>query len=214
MSQPERRYGRWVGALALVILVLITLNTVLTKPNGATGIAPGAMLPPFAVPLATGDLQGDANIATRADDGEAGTRPACTVRGPRILNICALYERGPVVLALFVDSGSCARIVAELQRLAPEFPDVRFAAVSVKGDRGALRKLVRAQRIGFPVGIDNDGAVATLYKVASCPQVTFAYPGGVAQGKALLLSPSPAALRARVAELVAGARERGWRPRP
>src|ERR1700749_3968885 len=175
MSPPDRRYGRWVGVLALVILALITLNTVLTKPNGAAGLAAAAALPPFAVPLVTSDLQGDADIATHADDGQAGKHPACSLRGPRILNICQLYERGPVVLALFVDEGSCARVLTDMQTLAPSFPAVRFAAVSIKGDRTALRALVHSRRLSFPVGIDSDGALATLYKVASCPQITFAY---------------------------------------
>jgi hypothetical protein len=208
MSPPSRRYGRWVGVLALVILALITLNTVLTKPNGAAGLAPGATLPPFALPLVTGNLQGDADIATHADDGEAGKHPACTLRGPRILNVCQLYERGPLVLALFVDLGACARILSDMQTLVPSFPGVRFAAVSIKGNRAALRALVHSRRLSFPVGIDNDGALATLYKVASCPQVTFAYPGGVVQGKPLLFRPPLAALRARVSELAAAARAR------
>jgi AhpC/TSA family len=219
MSQPDRpsqfdrpidrRYGRWIGVLALVILALITLNTVLTKPIGAAGLAPGTQLPPFAVPLATGDLQGAANVATHANDGPA-KRPACSVRGPRILNVCELYEAGPLVLALFVDEGSCPRILVEMQALAPEFPGVRFAAVSIKGHRGELRALVREHGLSFPVGIDEEGTLATLYKVASCPQVTFAYPGGVAQGKAFLLAPPLATLRARVRELVAGAHARDW----
>jgi len=206
---PNRHYGRWVGALGLVILVLITLNTVLTKPNGAAGLAAGARLPPFALPLVTSDLQGDADIATHADDGEAGKHPACTLRGPRILNICQLYERGPVVLALFVDDGDCPRILTDMQTLAPSFPAVRFAAVSIKGSRAALRALVRGHRLSFPVGIDSDGVLATLYKVASCPQITFAYAGGIAEGKPLLLLPSLASLRARVAALLAASRARG-----
>jgi hypothetical protein len=213
MSPPSRRYGRWVGVLALVILALITLNTVLTTPNGAAGLAPGSALPPFALPLVTGNLQGDADIATHADDGEAGTHPACTVRGPRILNICQLYEAGPVVLTLFVDSGACARILTDMQALLPSFPGVRFAAVSIKGSRAQLRALVHNRRLSFPIGIDNDGALATLYKVASCPQVTFAYPGGVVQGKPLLLRPPLTRLRARIGELVGAARARGWRTR-
>ncbi|HVR05156.1 MAG TPA: hypothetical protein VMS02_03885 [Solirubrobacteraceae bacterium] len=212
MSSPGRRYGWWVGALALVFLALITLNTVLTPSNGAGGIAPGKTLAPFAVPLATGNLTGDANIATHADDGEAGRRPACSVRGPLILNICQLYEQGPVVLALFVDGGSCTRVLDEMQALAPDFPQVRFAAVSIKGERAALRELVRGHRLSFPVGVDEDGALVALYKVASCPQLTLALPGGVVQSKALLGSPSPATLRARVSELLAAARARGWRP--
>jgi hypothetical protein len=215
MSPPEPaapRYGRYVGILGLLILVLITINTVVTKPTGVAGIEPGDPLAPFAVPLALGAVNGDANVATHADDGAAGKRPACSVRGAGILNICELYEQGPVVLALFVNEGSCAKVVSDLQALAPSFPDVRFVGVAIKGDRGQLRKLVRTQKLTIPIGIDRDGALAALYRLASCPQVSFAYPGGVVQSKALLGSPSAAVLRARVSELVQAARERGWRP--
>jgi hypothetical protein len=208
MSRSEYRYGRWVGVVALVILALITLNTLLTKPNGAAGLAPGTQLPPFAVPLVTGDLRGDANVTTRADGGR---HPACAVRGPRILNVCELYESGPLVLALFVDAGGCARVLDDMQRLAGEFPTVRFAAVSLRGDRDALRALVRAHRLGFPVGIDEEGTLAPLYKLASCPQITLAYPGGTVQSKALLVRPSLATLRARVAALLAATHARRHR---
>jgi hypothetical protein len=222
MSQPENNWlghygggrsggGRIVGVLGIAILVAITINTALTKPNGSTGIQPGGRLAPFAVPLALSDLQGEANIATHAKDGSAGSKPACSVRGARVLNICQLYEQGPVVLALFVNSGSCPGVLGDMEKLAPSFPGVRFAAVAIKGDREQLRRLVRSRGLMFPVGIDKDGALAVLYKVASCPQVTFAYPGGVVQSKALLLRPSLATLRARIAELVAAARARGWR---
>jgi hypothetical protein len=212
-ARPPRYggYGGYVGLLALLILALITINTVLTKPNGATGIAPGAMLAPFAVPLAAGNLNGDANVATRADEGTAGRVPACTVRGAQILNVCQLYEQGPVVLALFVDAGSCPAILTDMQALLPSFPGVRFAAVAIKGSRDQLRRLLRSRGLTLPVGIDRDGALAVLYKVASCPQVTFALPGGAVQSKALLSRPAPATLRARVSELVAAARARGWK---
>jgi AhpC/TSA family len=206
-----RRYGRYAGLLALLILALITLNTITTKPNGDTGIAPGQPLAPFAVPLALGELTGDANVATKAGEGAAGNVPACSVRKPQVLNICQLYEKGPVVLALFVDGGSCPAVLSDMQRLVPSFPGVRFAAVSIKGDRGQLRRMVRASGLTFPVGIDSDGVLASLYKVASCPQVSFAYPGGVVQSKSLLRAPTLATLRARVGELVAASRARGWR---
>ena len=215
MSLPERtpapRYGRYAGLLALLILVLITINTVVTKPNGARGIEPGHRMPPFAVPLALGSLLGDANIATHADQGAAGRMPACTVRGPQVLNVCQLYERGPVVLALFVDAGSCPAILSDMQSLASPFPGVRFAGVAIKGNREELRRLVRSRGLRLPIGIDSDGALAALYKVATCPQVTFALPGGVVQSSALLSRPPLGTLRARVSELVAAARARGWR---
>jgi hypothetical protein len=196
------RYGRYVALLAIVILVGITINTISTKPNGGAGIAPGEKLAPFAAPLALGGLPGDTNVATRANEGAAGRVPACSVRGPKVLNICQLYERGPVVLALFVDDGSCPQVLSEMQALVHEFPQVSFAAVAIKGGTSGVTKLIDSHGLTFPVGLDRDGALAALYKVASCPQLTFASRGGIAQGRAMLNRPSTAALRARVQELV------------
>jgi hypothetical protein len=204
------RYGRYSGLLGLAILVVL-INLLLSRSIGGGGIAPGHRMAPFAVPLALGSLPGDADIATRADEGADGRVPACAERGAQILNVCQLYEQGPVVLALFVDDGSCTAILSEMQALAPAFPDVRFAAVAIMGDRDQLRRLVRSRGLTLPVGIDSDGAVAALYKVFSCPQLNFSYPGGVVQSKALLRTPTPAALRARVSELVSASRARGWR---
>jgi hypothetical protein len=213
IAYQGRRYGRYVGILGVLIVVLITINTVLTKPNGATGIEPGKPLAPFALPLARGEVNGDADVATRPDEGGAGKIPACSERGKGILNICELYEQGPVVLVLFVNAGSCARILSDLQALEPSFPGVRFAGVAIKGSRSELLKLMRAKNLSIPIGFDSDGALAALYKLASCPQVSFAYPGGVVQSKALLERPAPARLRERVSELVQASRARGWNPR-
>lgn len=206
MSRP--RYARYAGLLGVTLVVLVVISTLLAKSNGATGIAPGRMLAPFAVPLALGSLEGDANIATRAHQGAAGNVPACAVRGTQVLNVCQLYEQGPVVLALFVDGGGCPSVLSSMQSLVRSFPDVRFAAVSIEGQRSQLRQLVHSRRLTLPVGIDKDGALASLYKVFSCPQINFAYPGGVVQSKALLQTPTLAALRKRVSELVAASRAR------
>jgi hypothetical protein len=213
MTRNNSPYGRYVGILGVLVVVLFVVNAMLTKPNGVGGIEPGHRLAPFALPLALGEVNGDANIATHADDGEDGKRPACSVRGAGILNICELYEQGPVVLALFIDGGSCPRILSDLQALAPSFPEVRFAGVALDGERGKLRALIQARNLSIPIGFDRDGALAALYKVVSCSQVTFAYPGGVVQSKPLLEGPAPATLRARVSQLMLAARERGWKPR-
>jgi hypothetical protein len=219
MSTPEPRaparatprYGGYAGLLALLIIALITINTIVTKPNGVKGLAEGEPAPPFAVPLALGELTGDADTATRANQGAAGHVPACRERGSQILNICQLYEGAPVVLALFVDGGSCPDVLDDMQALAPGFPGVRFAAVALKGDRSKLRKLIRTHRLSIPIGIDNDGALAALYKVGTCPQLSFLYPGGAVQGRALLNGPSRPQLRRRIAQLIGGSRARGWR---
>jgi hypothetical protein len=210
VMQPQR-YGRWVGLLAVLILILILINTIVTKPNGSSGVPPGRTLPPFAVPLALSTLEGAADVATHANEGSAGKVPACQLRGPRILNVCERYEHAPLVLALVVDSGGCTSVLDQMQRLAPQFPGVNFAAVSMRGSRSSLRALVRKKGLTIPVGHDEDGRLAALYSVATCPQVSFALPGGVVQSRALLDDPSTATLRGRVAELVAAATARGWR---
>jgi hypothetical protein len=210
VSTPH--YGRYVGLLAVVVVVALTIAVALTSSNGAMGIPPGEAIPPFAAPLASGTLNGDVNVATHANEGSAGKTPACAVRGAGVLNVCELYERGPVVLALFVDAGSCPAVLEDMQALAGEFPGVSFAAVSIKGERGSLRRLVLARRLrNVAVGFDSDGVLASMYRLVSCPQLTFVLPGGIVQSPALLSRPPLATLRARVGELVAAAKARGWK---
>ncbi len=163
------------------------------------------VVPPFAVPLATGNLSGEADVATRAHEGGAGNVPACKERSPEILNICQLYEQGPVVLALFVDESSCPDVLGDMQALVASYPKVRFAAVAIKGGTGGVRKLIRSRGLTFPIGLDRDGALAAIYKLASCPQVSFIRRGGVVESRALLGRPGTATLRSRVAALSAGA---------
>lgn len=204
------RQGPLLGIVAVVALVALVATALLHDPGGLRGIEPGTQLPPFAVPLAIGTLKGDANIAKHAHEGESGNVPACDVRGTQILNVCQLAERGPLVLALFVDERSCPRVLDEMQELKGSFPGVQFAAVSIKGKRSDLRHLIARDGLTLPVGIDADGALASLYKVLSCPQVNFAYPGGKVQSRALLSAPTAAALRSRVASLLAASQQRGW----
>lgn len=175
---PKRGPGWIVAFVAFLALVYITVNTLRTTGPGSTGLPAGAHMPPFAAPLALSDLIGDADVATRPRQGQAGSRPACAVTDPRALNICTL-ERGPVVLA-FLTAGSdrCVEQLDTIQAVAPRFPQVHFAAVAIRGDRGDLRSLVRKHRWRFPVVQDRDGAVANLYGVAVCPTVVFAKPGG------------------------------------
>jgi hypothetical protein len=101
------------------------------------------------------------------------------VTGDDVLNSCQLAERGPVVLAFFATrSERCEEQVDVLERVRARFPDVGFAAVSVRGDRGTVRRLVRERHWGMPVGYDHDGAVSNAYAVAVCPTITFARRGG------------------------------------
>jgi hypothetical protein len=209
-----RRARRRVGLLGMLLAAAFIIGSFLTRPNGGSGVTPGQRIAPFAVPLAVGTLEGAANIATRPHDGDLGARPACSVRGGQILNVCELYERGPLVLVLFLNRGSCPNVVKDLQTLAPTFPQVQFAAVAIKGSRPQLASFVRSTGVKLPVGYDEDGVLASLYQMVDCPEITFAYPGGIAASRPLLGSPTRATLRLRVEELLTAARARGWRPVP
>ncbi|HWX87125.1 MAG TPA: hypothetical protein VNX67_03020 [Solirubrobacteraceae bacterium] len=205
-------YGVYVVVFAAILLIAFTVHVALSSHKGTTGIRPGTRIPPFAAPYAIGGPPGEVDIATHANDGLAGKVPACSERGPGILNVCQLYERGPLVLALFFQAGSCPDVLDELRRLAPAFPQVGFAAVGVKEPASSVARLVRSKGLTFPVGADGEGRLGQLYAMVSCPQVTFVYPGGLVQSASLLSTPTPATLRARVAELLAASRAHGWKP--
>jgi thiol-disulfide isomerase/thioredoxin len=185
-----RRPGVLVGVLAVAVLAYIALNTLRTEGPGSRGIEAGASLPPFAVPLALSDLEGDANVSGKA----------CSVRGPKVLNSCQLAERGPVVLAFFAEpSQRCDDEIDRIDQMRSRFPDVQFAAVAIRGSRDDLRHRVRDRGWRLPVGYDHDGAVANAYAVAVCPTITFARDGKVVQ--TLLGSQDDARLAAAVREL-------------
>jgi hypothetical protein len=169
-----------VGAAAIVLVALLLLTTIRQGTDrGARGVPAGEIMPPFAVPTVLGPIDADANIAKHADEGQAGKRAACTVRGPDILNGCALREAGPVVLAFFaIRSRECIAQLDAMQRVRAQLPGVQLAAIAIRGDRGDLRKLVRRHGWSFPVGYDRDGALSNAYHVQVCPQLTFARRGG------------------------------------
>ena len=87
-----------------------------------------------------------------------------------------------------------------LERVRRRFPDVGFAAVSVRGDRDEVRRIVRGAAWGMPVGYDHDGAVSNAYAVAICPTITFARAAGRWRGRRSRSS-SEAALAKRVEAL-------------
>ncbi|MEA2148305.1 MAG: hypothetical protein QOD69_135 [Solirubrobacteraceae bacterium] len=213
------RYGWLLGVVALVVIAVVVVNGARTSGPGARGLAPGARLPPFAAPLATSAIRCDsprdpcdANVATRARQGSAGSRPACEVRGPQILNLCELTARGPVVLAfLATRGGDCAGELDRLDRVAARHPGVQVAAIGIRGDLGQLRGVVRTHRWHFPVGWDRDGILANLYGVAVCPDITYARWGGRAQSTSLGTI-GEQELDRRIEAAVAASRRAGWSP--
>jgi AhpC/TSA family protein len=176
------RYGWFVAIVGVALIAYASLNTLRTHSVGSQGLKIGSKVPPFAAPLALGNIDGDVNVAREANQGSLGRRPACSVRGPQIVNSCALGEGGPFVLAFLATRGTqCTRELDRLARVRARHPGVQVAAVSIRGDRDDLRALVRRHGWRFPVAWDRDGILANRFGVAVCPQLTYALPGGVVQ---------------------------------
>jgi AhpC/TSA family len=206
------RYGWFVAVVGLLLVAYVSLNTLRTESVGSQGLKLGAKVPPFAAPLALGTIDGDVNVARKPNQGSAGARPACSVRGPQILNSCQLAERGPFVLAFLATRGTqCTRELDRLGRVQALHPRVQVAAVSIRGDRDDLRALVRRRHWPFPVAWDRDGILANLYGVAVCPQLTYALPGGVVQATSVG-ELGDRELDRRFATLERAARAKGWQP--
>ncbi len=180
------RYTWFVGVVAVLVIAYVTVNSVTTQGPGSRGVQVGGFAPPFAAPLALGDLDGDVNVA-RQDDAsqgdQAGKVRACSIHRPDVLTICDLYADKPVVLAFFATKGrQCTGELDRLQRLSAGRKDVNFAAVAIRGDRGDVRKLVQDRGWTFPVGYDGDGVLSTLYNVVICPELTYIRKGGRVAG--------------------------------
>jgi peroxiredoxin len=194
-----RRYRWMLGVFALFLVVVISIYQFATNGVGTTGVPAGKRLPVFSAPLANTDLNGVPN-----------PNPPCTLAGhdPRILNLCLLVRRGPVVLSLFAaGSSQCQRQVDALQQLARRYPPstVQFAAVAVNGTHAATAALIRSHHWTIPVAYDSDGTVGRLYDVVACPMAELADRGGIVKDR--LIGDrwrTGAALAPRVAALVNG----------
>jgi hypothetical protein len=212
------RYGWLLGIVAVLVIGFVVVNGARTTGPGARGLAPGARMPPFAAPLVGAahcerpEDPCDANVATRAGQGSAGSRPACEVRGPAILNLCQLTARGPVILAfLATRGGDCADELDLLDRVAARHPGVQVAAVGIRGELGELRAIARTHGWHFPVGWDRDGILANLYGVAVCPHITYASWHGRVQATSLG-TVGERELDRHVEAAVTASRRAGWTP--
>jgi len=219
---PTHRHARVVGIAAVLVAGALVIGSTRPAGPGAAGLATGAQAPPFAVVLARSDDVRcardddpcDANVAvvSGAGGGEAGNRPACEVRGPAILNLCELTERGPLMLGLMATRGAdCVASFDGLAALPDRHRGLQVALVSIRGELADLREVVAARRWSFPVGWDRDGALASLYGVATCPYVVALRWRGRA-GATLLRSFSPADLDRAAERVVAASRAAGWKP--
>jgi hypothetical protein len=201
---PARRYTWVVGVVAAVVIVLFAINSLGDDGDALRGLPRGTMLPAFAAPSASGRLDGDANVRQgMGGTDRAGRRPACEVRGPDVVNMCELRRR-PTVVTLLTTRGTgekCVRQLGPMERVRRDFPHVSFVAVVSGQDREDVARLVRQHRLGYPVAVDPDGAVITVYRVGVCPTTSFAAAGGDVRASKLGLL-DERALRAQVRALL------------
>ena len=206
-SAPEpvidtRPYRRMIGAIGIGIAVVISALLFITRGVGTIGVPPGQRLHWFVAPLASGGVNGDANLNPRCNP----ERP-----NPRALNLCPwLARRAPTVLGLFVPASSdCVRQIDTMQTVSRDFSQgaVQFAAVAVRTSHSSAAKLVRSHHWTFPVAYDRDGALGQIYGVEVCPLLELAYRGGIVKyrltGDEWLSAP---ALASRIRELAHGGR--------
>lgn len=190
------RYSITVGLIFLALIVFAFLHGVGGGGQGTLGLdraSPRWPLPEFAVPVAAGRLEGDANVAQ--DDCESGEvpcppearrDPACRVPGADAIRVCDLFGRPLVISFWFTKGGDCADRQDIVERAFRRYRGrVNFLSLDVRDDRETVRDLIRQHGWTMPVGYDRDGAVASLYRVGGCPTLAYAYPGGTLQSAAI-----------------------------
>jgi AhpC/TSA family len=179
--RPTSRYAWVVGIAFLIVIAVAGLNAVQNEGKGSRGPTPGAQLPRFSAPLATGPLEGDANVCQRRRcSAGAGKLPACDVRSPGVVNSCELWKRRPLVLTLVFDrAADCFPQVDRVQRAMKSAAGVQYAVVYFsRNERDEVRATVKRRGWTMPVAHDEDGAVTNLYGVGVCPTTVFALRGG------------------------------------
>ena len=188
VPKPGARYSRFVGLAFLVLIVVAFINLLTTRDTGTIGleaIDTDLPLPEFAVPVAAGPLEGDANIyqddcATSQNPcperrpPHPGLRDRPRQRDPRL----RLLQAATGDLVLVHQGGDCEGqqdvVSAAYERYRGR---VNFLSIDVRDDRDTVRDLIRERRWKMPVGYDHDGAVSNIYRVGGCPTFVYAYPG-------------------------------------
>ena len=185
------RYSVIVGLLFLAVIVVATIQTIGGGGGGEGTLGldrqpPRWALPEFAVPVAGGELEGDANVSQ--DDCESSAVPcpgdarrssACQISSAEALRVCDFFGRPLVISFWFSKGGDCAEQQDIVDAVYERYRGrVNFLSLDIRDDRGTVRDLVRRHGWAMPVGYDRDGAVASLYKVGGCPTLAYVYPGG------------------------------------
>jgi hypothetical protein len=197
VQRPGRGYSMLVGLMVLVLITFGVIHMITSRNEGILGlqqVGTDKPLAEFAVPVATSELDGDANIAQ--DDCESNKlpcpadqrrSPACRVPGRDVIRVCDFFNR-PLVLSFWFTRGgnNCETQQDVVSQVYRRYRGrVNFLSIDVRDSRDSVRDLVRQRHWRMPVGYDHDGAVATLYRVGGCPTFVYAYPGGILQSASI-----------------------------
>ncbi|HEX5712427.1 MAG TPA: TlpA disulfide reductase family protein [Solirubrobacterales bacterium] len=191
------RYSIVVGLLFAIVILVATIQTL--GGNGGEGTLgldrqPSRWpLPEFAVPAASGQLEGDANVAQDDCESaavpcpeEARRTPACRIDTAGAIRLCDLFDRPLVISFWFAKGTDCAQQQDVVDTVYGRYRErVNFLSLDVRDDRDTVRELVRQHGWEMPVGYDRDGAVASLYRVGGCPTFAYVYPGGTLEGASI-----------------------------
>lgn len=174
--RPSSAYSWVVGIVFLMAVAVAGVNALRSNGPGALGPQTGHQLPVFAAPLATGPLDGDANVKERKS--QPGKTFACDVIDPGAVNVCDLRKKPVVMTFMFTRLADCAPQLDRVERLRKEFPEVNFVGVIIRQKKKDAAKLVRTHGWDFPVLLDRDGQVSNIYGIGGCPTTIFARKGG------------------------------------
>ena len=182
LSSTGPRVGRsgWIALLiGVLILGYITVNTLRTKGPGSLGPPVGSLAAPFAAPTAAGQLKGAVNVATKAGQGKAKVA-ACDIHRPDVVTSCDVWGKRPTVLVFFAtrEASGCVKELDRVEQVARRERGVAFIAITIKGDRGEIRRLAADRGWTFPVAYDQYAVLSNLYGVAVCPALTYVRKGG------------------------------------
>ena len=173
--RPGFNYVTVVGVAFVVVIVLALVNMLRTEDSGTVGIGDvgrGEPVPKFAVPVASSDLDGDANI---------DPKQACKVEGADVIRVCDYFDR-PLVMSFWFTKGGSQCIDQQ-----DVFDDVALGykrrlgalSINVRDDRDDVRSLIEEHGWKVPAGYDRDGAVSNIYRVGGCPTFIYVRKGGV-----------------------------------
>jgi hypothetical protein len=182
VPRPGNPYAWVVGILLLMGIGVLLLTTALPNTGaGLEGPARGKLLPDFAAPLTSSNLDGDPNVCQRGGrcNEQSGSQPACELRAKGVFNVCVARRKALVMTFVFDRGADCNPQVDRVERMQRSFPDVNFVVVYYSNEsRGDIERIVRRRGWTMPVAYVGDSAVVNLYGVGGCPTTVFANAGG------------------------------------